>query len=196
MELDAPCELVEEAEFPPKLVEAFNPAMQVPTLVDRGRSLFGTRLITEYLLSQYPRANETDLASLAVRPTRPSEHWRDAQVLTALEALLNATVARSYLIWTGVEHRSNAAIPLDLAKREQERMHRLLDWLEGEASPTGFIPEVFSLQDVWLISTIAWTEARIAVQWRGRPKLEAIVQRHANRGSVLTTTPPLWRPDV
>jgi glutathione S-transferase len=105
-------------------------------------------------------------------------------------------VARSYLIWTGVEHRSDAAIPLDLARREYERMHRLLDWLECEASATGFIPDVFSLQDVWLISTIAWTEARIAVQWRGRPKLEAIVQRHANRESIRTTAPPDWRPDA
>ncbi len=196
LELNAPYELVEESEFPPKQVEAFNPAMQVPTLVDETHTVFGTKLIAEYLMTEYPRSDAVDPFPFAAKPTRPSEHWRDAQILIALEALLSALAARSYLIWTGVEHRPNAAIPLDLAQRELERIYRLLDWLEGEASPTGFIPRVFSLQDIWLISTIAWTEARIAIEWRGRPSLEAIVGRHANRDNVLTTVPSVWHPDT
>jgi hypothetical protein len=66
--------------------------------------------------------------------------------------------------------------------------------LEQEASPAGFIPGTFSLQDVWLISTIGWTEARIPIAWRDRAKIKTIVQRHANRESVLKTSPPTWHP--
>ena len=196
LELNAPCELVEESDFPPKQVEAFNPAMQVPTLVDETRTVFGTKLITEYLMTEYPRGDAVNSIPFAAKATRPSEYWHDAQILIALEAVLNALVARSFLIWTGVEHRPNAAIPMNLAERELERVYRLLDWLEAKATPTGFVPGVFSLQDVWLFTIIAWTEARIAIEWHGRPDLEAIVGRHANRASVLKTVPSVWPPDT
>jgi len=196
LELDAPVELIEETEFPPKLVRAFNPSMQVPTLQDGARSLFGTRLIAEYLMAEYSSPPSTGEPPFAAKPTRPSQHWQDAQVLVALEALLVALVARSYLIWTGAEHRAKAAIRLDLASHEEERVYRLLDWLERKASPTGFAPGTFSLQDIWLISAIGWTEARIAVEWRGRPSLESIVQRFAERRSVLATIPSVWQPDA
>lgn len=195
LELNAPCEMVEETVFPPRQVEAVNPAMQVPTLVDGKNTVFGTRLIAEYLMAEYPGGGAAEPFPFATRATRPSDHWRDAQVLVGQEALLTALVARSYLIWTGVEHRPDAAIPLDLAQRELERAYRLLDWLEGEASAAGFLPGVFSLQDIWLISTIAWTEARIAIAWRGRPNLESIMARHAARESVLRTAPSAWQPD-
>ena len=125
----------------------------------------------------------------------PDRHWRDAQVLVGLEALLASLVTRSYLIWTGAEHRPDAAIPLDLEARESKRITRLLDWLEGEATPGGFQPGVFSLQDVWLLSAIAWTEARIPIEWRRRPNLEAIIERHEDRPSLLATAPTEWHPE-
>jgi glutathione S-transferase len=115
--------------------------------------------------------------------------------VVALEALLNSLVARSYLIWAGVEHRPKAAIPLNLAERELERIYRLLDLLEREVSPSGFISEVISLQDIWLISAIGWSEARIPIEWRGRPNLEAIVARSAKRDSASATVPSTWQSD-
>jgi glutathione S-transferase len=196
LELNAPCETIEETEFPPKLVEPFNPARQVPTLVDDNHTLFGTRLIVDYLMTEYRRTDTTNPIPFATEPTRPSQHWRDAQILIALEAMLNSLVARSYLIWTGAEHRSKAAIPLDLKKHELDRVYRLLDWLEREASPNGFLPGVFSLQDVWLISAIGWTEARIPIEWRGRPNLETTVGRCGSRESVLATVPSAWHPEA
>ena len=196
LELGAPCEFVEETEFPPKQVEAFNPAMQVPTLVDGTRSVFGTKLIVEYLMTEFSAAGTGGPPPFAAQMTRPTDHWRDAQILIALEALLSAIVARSYLIWTGAEHRPDAVIPYELAPRELKRIYRLLDWLEGEASAAGFLPDVFSIQDAWLISTIGWTEARIAIEWRGRPGLEAIIERYSDRESVQATNLGVWRPDT
>jgi glutathione S-transferase len=55
LELGAPCQL-EETKFPPSEVEAFNPAIQVPTLIDGCRVVFGTRLIAEYLMAEYAAA--------------------------------------------------------------------------------------------------------------------------------------------
>ena len=187
-ERDLPLELIAETGFPPERVLPHNPAMQVPLLVTDEGPLFGTRLIVEYLMALPPgvRAGRAFLSS----PTRREHHWRDAQILTALETLLNSLVNRSYLIWTGVEHRADAPITLDLAERELVRSLRLLDWLEDQATQAGFLEGGFSLQDVWLISTLAWTDAREQIPWRGRPKIEAIVHRNAERPSLQETAPP------
>jgi glutathione S-transferase len=167
--------------------------MQVPTLVEGDRVLFGTRLIVDYLLAK-PADSLAGLPPFAARTTRAENHWQDAQLLVALETLVSALVSRSYLIWTGATHRADAPIPLDLAERELDRARRLLDWLEDRASPEGFWPGFFALPDIWLLCTIAWTEARIAIPWHGRPKLEAIIERHRDRASVRATVPPPWSP--
>src|SRR5260221_10518100 len=167
LELEVPHALVEETEFPPRQVEALNPAMQVPTLVDGERVVFGTRLIVDYLLATAAAPAAGGSPPFAARTTRAESHWQDAQLLVALETLLSALVSRSYLIWTGASHRADAAIPLDLAERELDRARRLLDWLEDRASPDGFWPGFLALPDIWLLSTVAWTEARIAIPWRG-----------------------------
>jgi hypothetical protein len=83
---------------------------------------------------------------------------------------------------------------MNLAQRELERVYNLLDWLERDASPTGFRPGSFSLQDIWLISAIGWTEARIKIQWRSRPRLESIIEQFAERPSILATIPSAWHP--
>jgi glutathione S-transferase len=194
LELGAACDFVEETAFPPRQVMTLNPAMQVPTLVDGPRTLFGTKLIAEYLMAERPRSSDDSEPPFADGPVRPEHRWHDAQVLVALEAMLSASVARSYLVWTGAEHRRDALIPLDLAARELERASRLLDWLEEQATPEGFIPRTFSLQDVWLIGAIGWQDARRVLDWRGRPRLESIVARYADRDSVRRTMPRPWNP--
>ena len=193
LEVAAPCDLVEEETFPPPLVAGVNPAMQVPTLVDGERTVFGTRLIAEYLMDGRTPVETAGGFPFSTEVQRPEHRWRDAQVLVALEAMLSALVTRSYLIWTGAEHRPDAAIPMKLGERELERASRLLDWLETEAAPEGFLPGTFSLHDIWLISIIGWTEARIQIAWRGRPAIEAIVERHQDRASVASTVPSPWR---
>lgn len=182
-------EPVRETQFPPQRVSAVNPALQVPALDTGSRRLFGTRLIAEYLLSLPRDGAGAEAPPLAAAPVRPEDPWQDAQVLTALETLLGSLVLRSYLVWTGAEHRPDAAIPLDLAERELERSLSLLDWLEAAAGPEGFLPGSFSLQDIWLVATLEWTEARLPVPWRGRPRLEALLARYRDRPSVAGTRP-------
>ncbi len=194
-ELRLDCREVEDSGFPPLQAAGLNPALQVPTLVDGERRLFGTRLIADYLLEAGAGQADRGAPPLVRQAVRGEERWRDAQLLTGLDSLLASLVARSYLIWTGAKHQPGAAISLDLAEREMTRSLSLLDWLEGEAHAEGFLPGLFSLQDLWLIATLDWTEARIAIPWRGRPRLEAIHARHAARESLCATLPPPWKPE-
>ena len=193
LELGAGCEFILETEFPPRQVAALNPAAQVPTLVDGGRSLFGTRLITEYLVDGYG-ANAAGEPPFDPVGLRPKARWRDGQIQAALEGLMASIVTRSYLIWTKAEHQPGADIDLDLTAHETDRIQRLLDWLETEASPEGFLPGVFSLQDMWLIAAIGFTEARIPINWRGRPNLESICEGLSGRESIEQTLPLPWTP--
>ena len=75
LELGVPHALIAETEFPPRRVEALNPAMQVPTLVDGDRVLFGTRLIVEYLMATAPAGGRPDgappFSARIARPTPP-----------------------------------------------------------------------------------------------------------------------------
>jgi len=192
LEAGLACEAVEETQFPPSEAAKVNPALQVPALVDGARRLFGTRLIAEYLMGLPRPAPAAGTPPLAAAPTRAETHWRDAQILVGLESLLSALVLRAYLVWSGVEHRPDARIPMNMAAREQERAQSLLDWLESEATADGFLPGCLSLQDLWLIATVEWAEARLPVDWRGRPALAGLVARHAERPSLVATRPQPW----
>lgn len=189
LEFGLDCAFVEDSGFPPQRAETLNPAKQVPTLVDGGRTVFGTRLICEYLLDAYRQASPQSEPPVLFAPADRQARWDAAQVLVALETALASAVTRAYLIWTGAEHRPDAAIPLDLAARELERTLSLLDWLEKAALRKGFLPGALSLHDIWLTCFIEWTEARIAIPWRGRPKLEAIVAHTGARESLSRTAP-------
>ena len=192
LEFGLDCAFVEDSGFPPARAESLNPAKQVPTLVDGGRTVFGTRLICEYLLDAFTRARPEAEPPVLFAPADRQVRWDAAQVLVALETALASSVTRAYLTWTGAEHRPDAVIPIDLAARELERTASLLDWLETQAHGQGFLPGALSLHDIWLTCFIEWTEARLAIPWRGREKLEAIVAQTGARDSFSKTAPGPW----
>lgn len=77
-------------------------------------------------------------------------------------------------------------------RRQQRRFNSCLDWLEKRATPEGFIPGVFSLQDIGLICPLGYLDGRGeylagVLEWRGHPNLEAIVARWQDRLSVKST---------
>ncbi len=87
------------------------------------------------------------------------------------------------------------AVGMDLVPRQHERIRSCLDWLDARATPEGFIPGLFSIQDIALICPLMWNQARNDIPWRGRANLEAIVARNAERPSVVATTIIPWSPD-
>lgn len=196
-ELGLAHEAVEAAAFPPGHdVSAINPNLAVPAFVDGEVELFESNLIIEYLLATYGAdAPGAEVLPLATAMTRADHHWADAKLLATIETLADTIVSLSYLDWCGMKAVGRNAVGMDLEARQRERIALCLDWLEVRATPEGFIPGVFSIQDIALICPLLWNEARNAIPWRGRPNLEAMVAAYAARPSVQATTAIPWTPD-
>jgi glutathione S-transferase len=196
-ELGLTHEAVQASMFPPADdVAAINPCLQVPAFVDGDVELFDSNLIIEYLLATYS-TDVPDMPSppLATTMTRSHNHWDDAKLLATIETLADTIVSLSYLDWCGMAAEGRNAVGMDLVARQHERIQSCLDWLDTRATPEGFIPGLFSIQDIALICPLMWNEARNAYLWRGRPNLEAIYARYAERASVVATTVIPWKPD-
>lgn len=156
---------------------------------DGDRRLFGSSLIRDYLHRTYGRGTGDYPANL----TRPKYHWEDLQVLTAIETMTNALVHYFHARWAGVtQHGENRLGGVDIAGREMARALSLLDWLEDQAGKEGFWPETVSPADMALAAALLWTEAREEIPWRGRPKLELIVETMDARESMKQTAPRPW----
>lgn len=181
-------ELRVETFPPPDSFFQVNPLGQVPALETERGVLFPTRLIIDHLTGHPDRIDTT-----VARPVRRSpDAWRDEQMLSVLLAMGDALAAMKYQQWAGLRPGGDNLIGYDPAERNMERVRRSLDWLERQATTDGFIPPVLSVQDIALSCIILWIEARGWIAWRGRPKLEAIVENCARRPSFLATAPQPW----
>jgi glutathione S-transferase len=60
--------------------------------------------------------------------------------------------------------------------------------LDKTGTPDGFVPDIFSIMDINLICALGNVDNHKSFEWRGRPTLEAIVARYAERPSVKSTT--------
>jgi len=175
----------------PKSADAVNPARRVPVLVDGDRTLFESNVIIDYLLQTYPDNAAPDRPPLAPALARPEHRWDDWQTLVGIETMLDSGLNLLFLRNDGItpEHSPFLA-------RELNRTQVLLDWLEGRATPEGFIPGQFSIQDLNFVIAVQWSDYRHMFPWRGRPRLEAIVERYRERPSVAGTVPELNPPDT
>ncbi len=165
--------------FPAEFEEA-NPTLRVPALKDGELLIYESNVILEYLLRTYPIGGAPSAdPPLATAMTRPEREWEDRMVLTTIETFLDSAVNLAVLTRFGVEPDK-----VPYLRREQARCQSCLDWLEGQATPEGFAPGVFSIADLNLVCALGWTEQRQVLPWRGRPSLEAILGRYAERPSV------------
>jgi glutathione S-transferase len=178
------------AKRPLDVFSAQNPSLEVPVLLDGDVTIFESNLILEYLLRTYPgNAPGSPQPPLAATLTRPAQHWEDAKTLAVLESMADTMVNLRFYRSSGVEVGQAA-----YGRRQQRRFNACLDWLEKRATPEGFIPGVFSFQDINLICPLGYLDARGeylkgVLEWRGRSNLEAIVARYQERPSVKSTRP-------
>lgn len=192
-ELSLSVEEVEITEFPPR-DEYFqiNPLGQAPALETEGGVRFPTRFIIDFLLD-LPRP-----ASLLIKPPvapavrRSPEVWEDDQALAVILAMGDALAAIKYQRWAGLLPSGPNLIGFDPAERHADRVRQTLDWLEANATPSGFLPGLLSAQDIALSCLALWTEARGGFPWRGRPNLETIVAACEARPSFIETQPQKW----
>jgi glutathione S-transferase len=175
---------------PLEIFSAQNPSLTIPVLIDGETTIFESNLIVEYLLTTYPgNAPGSPKPPLAATLTRPDHRWEDAKTLAVLESMANTMVNMRFYSASGVDVKDVA-----YGRRQQRRFNACLDWLEKRATAEGFIPGVFSLQDIGLICPLGYLDARGeylegVLEWRGRPNIEAIVARWQDRPSVKSTVP-------
>lgn len=169
---------------------ALNPNRTIPVMIDGDVTLFESNVILEYVLQKYPKnAPDSPKPPLAATLTRPAQHWEDVKTLTILDAVGDIIVNMRSFKSSGVDVEN-----VDYGKRQQARFNSCIDWLEKRATREGFVPGTFSFQDINLICPLGYLDERATnlkgiLEWRGRPKLEAIVDRWAERPSVSSTAP-------
>jgi len=160
-----------------------HPGLSVPVLQDGKLTLFESNLILDYLLQTYPKNSpDSPHPPLAPSMTRPANHWEDAKTLALLETLANTIVNLKLM-------RDSGATPENLGylKRHAARIESCLDWLEERVSAEGFAPGYFSVMDINFICPIAYGEKRAVMRLTGRPRLESVMARFADRPSVAST---------
>jgi glutathione S-transferase len=190
------CEEAEIIEFPPPpSYFAINPLGQVPVLETSEGRLFPTSVILAYLMSMPPvPPHRTQDLPLASSLARDDHHWKDTQLLAAVLAFGDFLAMSKYQEWAGLEPVGKNVLGFVPAQRNAERAQRTLDWLESIATAEGFLPGCLSVQDIAVVCLILWTESRGPIEWRGRPRLEAMVARHKDCPSFTATAPKPWRP--
>lgn len=162
---------------------SINPCLLLPVFVDGDLHLWGSNVIVEYLLKTYPDVTRDGLEPpLARAMTRRDHHWDDARVLATLETMTDSIMNLRQMKMSGLE---SGHVPY--LQRQRDRIDLCLDWLETTATSDGFVPGEFSIMDLNLICALGNVDNHASFEWRGRPTLEAIVARHADRPTVRST---------
>jgi glutathione S-transferase len=159
-----------------------NPCLLLPVYVDQNAHLWGSNLIIEYLMSKYPNTPEAPTPAFASTFTRPEHHWRDQKLLVTLETLTDTIMNLRQMKMSGYEPQQIVYL-----QRQRDRIDVMLDWLEAQATPEGYAPGIFSVMDLHLICALGNIDNRKSFEWRGRPALESIYARYADRPSVKST---------
>jgi glutathione S-transferase len=98
-------------------------------------------------------------------------------------------VSALYQRWSGLRAHGPNHLGFDPATRNFARMEAVLDWLDD-----GGLREGVTLVGVAAACFLLWSDARGGPAWWGRPGLDALVARLAERESFRATEPKLWRP--
>ena len=180
------CQEHEIVEFPPpEALFDLNPLGQVPVLVDQGVHYFPTRIAIDALLSR----TSGKAGNIVQSVTRTSHQSEDEQSLAVILAMGDALVAHHYLKWAGVGPVDRDQLGFDPAQRNLLRVYRTLDWLQARMDVAGFFPDRISVQDVALACFILWTESRRPIDWRGRRRIESLIEKLERRPSFVVTVP-------
>jgi glutathione S-transferase len=164
-------------------LSSINPCLLLPVLIDGDMHLWGSTLIIEYLLKTYPETPpDSPEPPLATAMTRPDHHWEDGRILATLETMTDSIMNLRQMKMSGLEPNQ-----VPYLRRQRDRIDRCLDWLEKNATSEGFAAGEFSIMDLSLICALGNVDNHNSFEWRGRPKLEAIVARHSDRPSVKST---------
>jgi glutathione S-transferase len=144
------------------------PIRKVPVALVDGRTLYDSRVIVDWLVTT------RGWGTLAP----PRDPWRDANVINAIDAALDAMIQLFYLRRDGV-----AIDGTPYAVRQTERADAIFGWLAGQLST-----ERFGLPELAAITTLDWMEFRKTYPVE-RAKLDHVRRAWAERPSLVETRP-------
>ena len=170
-----------------------SPTLVVPVLEDRGQRIWESDTICDYLLRTYPEAGPgAEELKLSPWLARPDRHWQDMNILATIATCASSIINVRFLAGDGITPALS-----DYLGKQLTRAQHCLDWLETQVTDEGFAPGWFSVMDISFITAMVYVDTRGLLPWRGRPKLDALFERHQTRASMLATQispPPDLRP--
>lgn len=174
---------------------AATPTLQVPVFRDGEVTLWESDLIAEYLLTTYPERLSGN-PPLAAALWRDGLEWQDKLLLATIQTLGNSITTISQMLWSGLPHTDNAHLT-----RCAVRLRYLMDWLEQriDRKGEGFLPDVLSVQDVFLSCHLQYLEKRplaLDLDMSCYPKIGAMLARTSSRASLQNNPVLWWEPGV
>jgi glutathione S-transferase len=144
-EVAAPYELVNTApDEGQAALRAVSPIWKVPVAELGERILYDSRVIIDWLT--------TFRGWGEMRP--PSDKWREANLVNAIDGALESGIQLFYLRREGVD-----AMALPFGQRQVERMNAVFTWLGAELGTDGF-GEGLGLPELSLLCALDWMDFR------------------------------------
>ena len=185
---------MEQGPIFPGNYETRTPNLRVPLLQDGPLELFESNVILEYLYETYGKNGKNveqgaraagGTPPCAESLTRPERRWEDLKILSTIETLLDSAINYFQMTRFGLPADEHPYLV-----REAQRVRSCLDWLEGQATAEGFWPGTFSAMELNLVCALDWMDFRKPMEWRGRPRIEAVHARFRERPSLAETLAP------
>jgi len=161
-----------------------NPLGQVPLLKTVGENIFPTLQIAEQLWAMTEEVEIPTFDPLA-----------DRQIMTVILSMADMMVAAAYQDWAGLEQTKPSKLGFNPADRNLERAQNTLDWIEGQ-SGQWLCGDTVSVADYALAAVMLWSESRMPIDWKNRPKIARIVDEVALGENFASTAPGPWRAPV
>ena len=159
------------------LLAKLNPIRKVPAAQIDGRTLFDSRVIIDWLTTT------RGWGSLAP----PRDHWREQNVLNAIDGAADAAISLFYLKRDGVAIEGSP-----FALRQTDRVASIFAWLSTElcADQSSFRNSgEFGVPELSLICMLDWMDFRAAYPTQTAPALLQLRQTWHSRPSLSASHP-------
>lgn len=156
-------------------LRAVTPIRKVPIAMVDGRTIFDSRVIIDWLTTTRGFAGLTP----------PSDRWRDANLLNAIDAAVDSAIQVFYLRRDGIAIEGNA-----FAQRQTDRIEAIFAWLGGELNAAGdSFGSGLGVAEISLIAGLDWMDFRKTFATENVPQLSKLRTAWAERPSLVSTRP-------
>ncbi len=179
-ELDLAYELVEVPSFakmkPEHLafVNAHNPLLKVPVLMDTEAEIVDSRVIANFLLTKQK-------TNTGFRTNFPAS-WKEENILTVILGVADAGILRFVLPAGNPEINPDSGY----MERSLNRIKSGLEWLDKQP----LLGRSFGVPEAALICVLDWFTKRKIYEWNGLPNIVKTYQSYWDRPSLTKTRIP------